>query len=68
MERITYISIMPPPRNILFSFRLPRAEADLLARHAEATGRTKTDLLREFIRSLETRETSRPLTRKSRGK
>jgi predicted DNA-binding protein len=44
---------MPPPRNILLNFRLPEAEADLLARHAKATGRTKSDLLREFIRSLE---------------
>ena len=35
------------------TIRVPENEFRLLARYAAETGRTKTDLLREFIRSLE---------------
>ena len=35
------------------SIRLPQAEADIIARYAAQTKRSKSDILREFIRSLE---------------
>jgi uncharacterized protein (DUF1778 family) len=34
------------------TFRLPDNEAALLAEQAKASGRTRTDLLRAFVRSL----------------
>jgi predicted DNA-binding protein len=42
---------MPNERNL--TFRLPESEFRVLERYAAATGRTKTDLVREWIRSLE---------------
>lgn len=36
-----------------FNIRLPESEFRLLARYAAQTGRTKTEIVREFIRSLE---------------
>ena len=35
------------------TIRLPDHEAELLAAYARKTGRTRTDVVREFIRSLE---------------
>ena len=35
------------------NIRLPQAEADLVTRYAAQTGRSKSEILREFIRSLE---------------
>lgn len=32
--------------------RISEEEAEILKRYAEQTGRTKTDVIREFIRSL----------------
>ena len=37
----------------VITFRLPENEFRLLTRHAAETQRTKTDVLREFIRGLE---------------
>ena len=37
---------------IQLSARLEQSEMDLLIKYAKKTGRTKTDILREFIRSL----------------
>lgn len=37
------------------TFRAPEAEAARLKAYATASGRTQSDILREFIRSLETR-------------
>jgi len=34
------------------TFRLPQIEYDRLEAYSKRTGRTKTDLLREFIRTL----------------
>ncbi len=34
------------------TFRLPQIEYDRLEAYSKRTGRTKTDILREFIRSL----------------
>jgi hypothetical protein len=34
------------------NFRLPQVEADLLAKYAQRLGRTRTEIVREFIRSL----------------
>jgi len=34
------------------TFRLPQIEYDRLQAESERTGRTKTDILREFIRTL----------------
>ena len=35
------------------NIRLPQAEADIITRYAAQTKRAKSDILREFIRSLE---------------
>jgi len=35
------------------NFRLPQAEADILAQAARSAGRTQTDLFREWVRSLD---------------
>ena len=35
------------------NIRLPQAEADIITRYAAQTRRTKSEILREFIRSLE---------------
>ncbi len=37
----------------LLNFRLTAEEADILAAYCERTGRTQTDVLREFVRGLE---------------
>ncbi len=37
------------------NIRLPEAERDIIAAHAEKYGRTITDVIREFIRSLKGR-------------
>jgi predicted DNA-binding protein len=44
------------------TFRLPEGEFRLLTRYAAETGRTKTDVVREFIRSLE------PMAREAKRK
>jgi hypothetical protein len=44
------------------TFRLPESEFRLLTRHAAETQRTKTDVLREFIRGLE------PIAREAKAK
>lgn len=38
------------------NFRLPVREAEVLDRYCQATGRSRSDVLREFIRSLERRQ------------
>jgi hypothetical protein len=43
------------------TFRLPETEFLILTRYAAATRRTKSDIVREFIRSLE------PMTRASKN-
>ncbi len=35
------------------NFRLPEIELQILDRYAKSRGRTRSDVLREFIRSLE---------------
>lgn len=40
--------------------RLPESEFRLLARYAAEARRTKTDVVREFIRSLESRRPEKP--------
>jgi hypothetical protein len=47
--------------------RLPEAEFAILAAYAKAAGRTKTEVIREFIRSL-TVEEKRKTPKKSRKK
>jgi hypothetical protein len=42
------------------TFRLTAAEANILFGYARRAGRTQSDVLREFIRSLERRELKRP--------
>jgi hypothetical protein len=37
------------------TFRLPKAEKGIIETYCSATGRNQTDVLREFIRSLESR-------------
>jgi DNA phosphorothioation-dependent restriction protein DptG len=39
---------------IQLNLRLEESEMKLLAKYAKKTGRTKTDIIREFIRSLKT--------------
>jgi predicted DNA-binding protein len=41
--------------NNAVTIRVTNAEAAIFTRFAERTGRTKTDIVRELIRSLETR-------------
>jgi Ribbon-helix-helix protein, copG family len=41
--------------NRVINVRVPDNEADLLAAYAAETGRTQTDIIRAFIRSLEVR-------------
>ena len=36
------------------ALRLPASEAEIIARYAAATQRTRTEIIREFVRSLET--------------
>ena len=36
----------------VLTFRLPKVEKDKLDQYCEQTGRSQTDVLREFIRSL----------------
>jgi predicted DNA-binding protein len=43
----------------MLNVRMPESEFRLLARYAAAAGRTKTDVVRELIRSLEPRETKK---------
>ena len=42
-----------------FNIRLPESEFQLLARYAAQTGRTKSEIVREFIRSLEPKQEMR---------
>ncbi len=42
------------------SFRIPDCEFKTLEQYAKERGRTKSDVLREFIRSLESRLKDRP--------
>ena len=35
------------------ALRLPASEAEIIARYAAATQRTRTEIIREFVRSLE---------------
>jgi predicted DNA-binding protein len=35
------------------ALRLPETEAEIIARYAAATQRTRTEIIREFVRSLE---------------
>jgi len=51
----------------LFNFRLTDEEARLLASYAEQTGRTQSDVLREYIRSLKPQSPRRKPTRKRRS-
>jgi hypothetical protein len=44
------------PEKTSLTFRLTIAEYNILAGYAERTGRTQSDILREFIRSLEARK------------
>ena len=41
---------------VAITFRAPVEEDDLLTEYAERTGRTKTDVLRELMRSLKKRK------------
>ncbi len=41
-----------------FTLRLPDNEGAIIDAYCEATGRTKTDVLREFVRSLASRKQS----------
>jgi predicted DNA-binding protein len=43
-----------------FTFRLTTAEANILWDYAERTGRTQSDILREFIRTLQRKKLKRP--------
>jgi hypothetical protein len=40
----------------MLNVRMPESEFDALARQAALTGRTKTEIVREFLRSLPTYE------------
>lgn len=48
------------------TFRLPESEFSLLTRAAAATQRTKSELLREFIRSLEQTPVREPKQKKAK--
>ena len=48
---IRAISCTPMPNTL--TIRLPDHEAELLAAYARKTGRTRTDIMRSYIRSLE---------------
>ena len=50
----------------IINARVTEAEADILAAYAEAVGQTQTDVLRSFIRSLESR--LRRLTKQREGR
>jgi hypothetical protein len=43
-----------------FTFRLTTAEAYILFGYAERTGRTQSDILRQFIRTLQRKKLTRP--------
>jgi predicted DNA-binding protein len=43
-------------RDIRLSIRVPEHEMKILEKYAEKTKRTKTDLVREWIRSLEEKD------------
>jgi hypothetical protein len=45
--------------------RLPEAEFALLTAYAKAAGRTKTEIIREFVRSLAPRETKKAKVKRS---
>jgi predicted DNA-binding protein len=50
------------------TFRLPQIEYDRLEAYSKRTGRTKTDLLREFIRTLPEPEPEPESEKKSQKK
>jgi predicted DNA-binding protein len=50
------------------TFRLPRLEHDRLEAYSKRTGRTKTDILREFIRTLPEPEPESESEKKSEEK
>jgi hypothetical protein len=50
----------------MLNIRLPEGEFHALTRYAAATGRTKTEIIREFVRSLE--PMAREATAKKRPK
>ena len=47
--------------------RMPDNEILILARYAKATGRTKTEIIREFVRSLEMREAKAKESKAAKG-
>jgi hypothetical protein len=49
----------------MLNVRMPESEFVALARQAAMTGRTKTEIVREFLRSLPTYEAAPPKKRKS---
>ena len=50
----------------MLTIRAPENELEILSRYAADTGRTQTEVVREFLRSLE-RRLGRPVSARTRG-
>ena len=64
--QITLQGKSPPMNEKLLNIRIPPSEFELLTRYAAQTNRTKSDVVREFLRSLEKRLEPEPVKAKKK--